>query len=524
MACPLLNLHAEIQFLIFQQLQSDKNPEELDIQNDDQPPKKPGIFEPDLRNLSLTCSFYYATLIPYTFKRLVLQNNETSASSILRCMANTRRNYIRFTKELCFTDTWAMKLAMEDERFAHSRRKKSSNKDIKNEINIPELCRLPTSAAEILSSLSRFPNLDHLLIHWRFHDSEWYIEQYTIGGGAENDNGVAEREEQFPWRALMRDVYNAVSKNVVDINTSSSPQGSPLLQSPTMPPPPPILKSLEIKNTPMNPVSIYLSTTFHNFLSTLHSFKLSLMTVDNIGHYAINTCVQYQEFTSKLDEYFLNHLSSATSLHISAWDGPLGSEDSGPSYCPLSLPPAPRLPVLKRLVLDHCFTTAPSTIDILVGHARSLERVKFFKCFSSSGGNTWCKLFESLARAGPERLVEFWVEPAKVKFREASWRRNEENEREAGRCRALLGWDGDEDVDTDEDTDEDEDGREGECFVGEGRGVAGRRGRRAFCYGYIDDKYGFAAEIPHMNREMLLRGEDQRAYDALMEIVERNRS
>ncbi|PGH35127.1 hypothetical protein GX50_02049 [[Emmonsia] crescens] len=521
MSCPLLNLHAELQYLIFQHLQSYKNLEGQDVQNvkplhRDRLLGEQDIFERDLRNLSLTCSFYYVTLLPYTFKRLALQNNETSASSILRCMTNTERNYVQFTKELCFTDTRAMALAMEDKHFGHSHRKNSSKKDNRNDINIPELCRLPTSAAEVLSNLSRFPNLDHLLIHWRFHDSDWYIEKYIIDYDTEDVNGVAEREAQAPWRALMRDVYNAVSKNVVDINTSTSPAASSissppqadLLQSPTMPP---ILKSLEIKNIPMNPVSTYLSPTFHNFLSTLRSFKLSLMTADNIGHYAINTCHQYHEFVYKLDEYFLNHLSSATSLHISAWDGPLGGEeDAGPSYCPCSLPPA-RIPVLKRLALDNCFTTAPGLINFLVAHARSLERVEFFRCFSDNDGNTWCKLFDALARAGPKWLVEFCVEPGEVKFREESYRKNEENEREAGRCQALLGGD------------EDEDETEGECVVGEGRGVAGRRGRRAFCYGYIDDKYGFVNELSCTNREMFLRGEDQRAYDTLMEIVEQNR-
>ncbi|KKZ62759.1 hypothetical protein EMCG_02869 [[Emmonsia] crescens] len=516
MACPLLNLHAELQYLIFQHLQSYKNLEEQDVQNvkplhRDRLLGEQDIFERDLRNLSLTCSFYYVTLIPYTFKRLALQNNETSAASILRCITNTARNYVQFTKELCFTDTRAMTLAMEDRHFGNSHRKNSSSKD-----NIPELCRLPTSAAEILSNLSRFPNLDRLLIHWRFHDSDWYLEKYIIDYDTEDANGVAEREAQVPWRALMRDVYHAISKNVVDTNTSTSPPASSLssapqadpLQSPTMPP---ILKSLEIKNIPMNPVSTYLSPTFHNFLSTLHSFKLSLITADNIGHYAINTYPQYHEFTYKLGEYFLNHLSSATSLHISAWGGPLGGEeDAGPAYCPYSLPPA-RIPALKRLALDNCFTTAPGLINFLVAHARSLERVEFFRCFSDDDGNTWCKLFDTLARAGPERLVEFCVEPGEVKFREERCRRNEENEREAGRCQALLGGD------------EDEGEREGEWVAGEGRGVAGRRGRRAFCYGYIDDKYGFVGDIPRTNREMFLRGDDQKAYDALMEIVERNR-
>ncbi|OJD16104.1 hypothetical protein AJ78_03684 [Emergomyces pasteurianus Ep9510] len=519
MSCSILNLQAELQYIIFQHLQLYNNlgkhkPDRIQdakIKSLHRPrlPGEDDIFERDLRNLSLTCSFYYVTLLPYTFKRLVLQNNETSASSILHCITNSERNYVRFTKELCFTDTRAMKLAMENKYWGNRRQKNG------NDINIPELCRLPTSAAEILSNLFYFPNLDHLLIHWRFHDSSWYIGKYTIDDDGEDVNGVEECEEQVPWRALMRDVYNAVSKNVADINTSastaaslSSSQQADPLQSSTMPP---ILKSLEIKNSPMNPVSTYLSPTFHNFLSTLHSFKLSLMTVDNIGHYDINTCQQYHEFTFKLDEYFLNHLSSATSLHISAWGGPLGGvEEAGAAYCPLSLPPA-RIPALKRLALDNCFTTAPGLIDFLVAHARSLECVEFFRCFSDDDGNTWCKLFDALVRAGPEWLVEFSVEPGKVKFREESFWRNEENEREAGLCQALL------------DGDEDEDGREGECVVGEGRGVAGRRGRRAFCYGYIDDKYGFVSEISCANREMFLRGEDQRAYDALMEIVERSR-
>ncbi|OAX79468.1 hypothetical protein ACJ72_06212 [Emergomyces africanus] len=506
MSCHLLNLHAELQFLIFEQLQKCENPGKPDVQKNVKPRHRvqfhgEAMFERDLRNLSLTCGFYYESLIPYTFKNLVLQNSETSASSILRCTANTSRGYIRFTKELCFTDTRAMALAMEDDHPGDS----SSDEDRKDDISMPELCQLPTSAVEILSNLSRFPNLERLLIHWRFPDSYWYIEQYAIEGDTEDGNGVVEREEQIPWRALMRDVYNAVSKNVVDINIASPSPGSSL----SSPPQVPTLKSLEITNIPMNPVSTYFSPTFHNFLSSLRSFKLNLMTCDDIGNYGINTCFQYQMFAHKLDEYFFNHLSSATSLHISAWGAPLGSPDSGPAYSPLSLPQARGLPVLKRLVLEYCFITDPTLIGFLVAHARSLERVKFVKCFSDTDGNTWCKLFEALARARPERLVEFCVEPAKVKFKEPSWRINEENEREAARCQALLDGDGDE--------------REGEWAVGEGGGVAGRRGRRAFRYGYIDDKYGFVSQVPENNREMFLRGEDQRAYDALMEIVERNK-
>ncbi|PGH05195.1 hypothetical protein GX51_03094 [Blastomyces parvus] len=507
MSCPLLTLSAELQYLIFQHLKSHEDPEEPYVRGSVTPRRRDrsladAVFDRDLRNLSLTCSFYYASLIPHTFKKLVLQNNEASASSMLRCMANTTRNYIQFTKELYFTDTKSMALAMEKDHLAGWQ--KSPDKDSKDDISIPELCRLPTSAAEILSNLSRFPNLDRLLIHWRFHDSDWYIELYTIENHLDYNYDIVELEEKDPWRALMRDVYNALSKNVADINTSSNALSS----SPSSSPQAPILKSLEINNIPMNPVSTYLSPTFHNFLSSIGSFKLDLVTSDSVGDYEISTFNQYHEFTYVLDEYFFNHLSSATSLHITAWGGPLGGDDSG-NCGRLSLPSTRQLPVLKRLVVGNCFT-APTLIDFLAAHARSLERVEFVSCFSDAQeGNTWCKLFEALARARPERLVEFCVEPARVRFRDHSWDRTVERDSEEARCEELLGGD--------------EDEREGDCVGGGGGGVAGRRGRRAFSYAYVDDKYGFLSEIPYKNRAMFLKGEDQRAYDALMEIVERNR-
>ncbi|OJD15378.1 hypothetical protein AJ78_04348 [Emergomyces pasteurianus Ep9510] len=88
MSCPLLNSQAELQCLIIQHLELFKTLEE-DVQHDTVALER-DILEPDLRNLSLTCSFYYMTLLPYTFKN--------SRDSSFKIMKHQHHQSSRFEK------------------------------------------------------------------------------------------------------------------------------------------------------------------------------------------------------------------------------------------------------------------------------------------------------------------------------------------------------------------------------------------------------------------------------------------
>ncbi|PGH08819.1 hypothetical protein AJ79_05823, partial [Helicocarpus griseus UAMH5409] len=413
MACHILKLQAELQYQIAGYLQS-------------------GGFEIDIRSLSLTCSFYYATLIPYTFKRLVLYNDETSAASIMHCLNdNSKWHYAEHVKELYFTNKYEELLEDALKRGLPQ----LGDKDYDSIEGLDQVCQLPTKAIQILANLTRyFPNLETLTVEWRLeYENNWWYEGYFF---VENENDIPDLEAKHPWRALMRNVYNAIGQNTCCPSSCSSSQIPGEANSASNPPCPiSPLKSLEIINLPANSVSSFFPSSdatnnFHRLLNHLDAFKISLMVEEYPGDHWLSNVDQFQYFCSRLDAYFFDHLHAATTVSVTSLCGALGTDgfegSSNHSYCPFQLFPA-HVPKLKQLELNNCCITG-AVREFLVAHAKTLEKVELVDCWCDYR-ESWGQLFSELADAGADRLVEFTMQfPGELDFEEWEGEEGEEEE------------------------------------------------------------------------------------------------
>lgn len=263
---------------------------------------------------------------------------------------------------------------------------------------------------------------------------------------------------------------------------------------------------LEIRQLFWKKVSSFSQAPFHDFLSHLEQFTLSIHGEDNGAGWNLNISQEYSALMRKLDEYFFDHLANVTILSIKApEEGPLGlAFEPGPSeqeetrHAPLTLK-ADQMPLLTTLHLDYIFAS-PELINFLVGHRDTLEKVILRRCYASIGGVAyngiyWSEFFNSLSSACPAKLRCFELVDSKVPLTSDEEFGSEENEEEVPdevrEARTILQQD---------------------------------PGRRLFPYAYLDDKYGNIFFDEEKVLASFLKGEDQRNWDRLMELVERNAS
>lgn len=246
---------------------------------------------------------------------------------------------------------------------------------------------LPESVGTVLSNLHLLPSLELLSI--QFCDN--LPEDLHPDTNEESETQVGEAEEREEWRALMACVYRALSHNEKIY-----------------------AKGLELRDVSFKRVSTFADQSFHNFLSHLQTFSLSLKAddIDCSQGFEANRCPEYVEFTAKLDIFFLDHLSHVTSLTIKTTArGVLG--DAG-NYQPLALKKN-HMPHLKYVDLEYMVVHRELT-DFLVGHAATLEHVILRECFVDRG--YWCTdqfywehLFDALSNTGCSELRRFEILP-----------------------------------------------------------------------------------------------------------------
>jgi hypothetical protein len=204
----------------------------------------------------------------------------------------------------------------------------------------------------------------------------------------------------------------------------------------------------------------------------------------------INTQLGYSHFISRLHLYFFDHFGCIKKLSLLAPElGPIGL------HLAYFLRPS-SMPLLQKLRLENVFID-PQLVHFLVSHSTTLEQIHLKNCMGGLNGLSfdgiyWETLFTALARARPERLIDVELEPLQVPF---SWDEKWENkisENESDdviRARSIL---------------------------------EKESNRRAFPYGYVDDKYGNCSADEDVNVEAFLAGRDQKGYDELMAIVQKN--
>lgn len=431
MPCNLLQLPPEVHLKIIEELLRDE---------EDNPFKRWDDLM-NLSNWSCTCSYFRNFLAPEFFKTVELFNSSSDKSgSSLNAVAKSPRNIHVKQLHVGYTQNGGI---------------------------------LSRSVDALLRDLQQFPSLERLCIEFDLGFSDIYSRRTSMDLSAEEETPeeVLEAEESAGWRALMPKIYSALIQNK-----------------------PPQFKHLEIRRLFWKNVSTFSHAAFHDFLSHLEQFILSIHGNNNWGGFPSKSTREYPALMGKLDGYFFNHLANVTTLSIKApFEGPL--ELDGMNHAPLALK-ADQMPLLANLHLEYIFAS-PELINFLVGHRDTLEKVSLHECYASPGGHAknciyWFKLFTSLVSACPTKLHHFeLVSDTPLTGEEQFGMRETESNvpAEVREARTIL---------------------------------RQYPGKRLFPYAiYQDEDVMLFCEIGE-NLASFLKGEDQRTWDQLMELVERN--
>lgn len=283
----------------------------------------------------------------------------------------------------------------------------------------------------------------------------------------EDQDYVREKELEWKWRALMNETWEALAANnyVREL----------------------ILDELLPKWT-----STYRTDAFRRFLCQLESATFNIFGMDNGAGWHTNTVWGYIEFLSSLDASFFHHMRGLKHLYIKASD-PLGLE--GMRHIPLALKPKD-LPLLQSLKLENCFI-GPELVSFIRGHAQVLKSLDIKECVGATQNGLadnplyWAEFFDEIYEAKPS-LTEIV----------------------AGGSKAPL-------------TDEEEFGIQNQ--TDELANIQHIRQKleadptlKLFGYASLDDKYGMFFMDEDENVERFNQGDDQRAYERLMGLVNEN--
>jgi hypothetical protein len=336
----------------------------------------------------------------------------------------------------------------------------------------------PDIVGKVLSDLKRFPNLRTVTFEFPFEWGEW-DDQYDLFRDPESSDDIRTAEEDEGWRALMLKSFDALSKN-----TTSS------------------IEEFEIKRLVAKEVSAFTSMDFHGFLGKLKTFSVSLHTWFNGVALGMNTQPGFAAFAEKLRNYFFDHLESTTDFSLKADEtAPLGM-DLSPYHVHLALRPS-QFPLLRKLTLRYIHI-CPELVDFLIAHLETLEELAMTHCqCSNTEGMHWYELFDALAVKQPPRLRRLEVTPTQ-EIGEKSFYEIDDK----GKFRKLYELIEPEPVIS--------------LFRKTRELLMEDPGRRLFGYSNYD-RYGTFERDAKEELESLLKGEDQRAYDRLMAIVEGNR-
>lgn len=408
---------------------------------------EPIVIYHHLINWSSTCVYFRNLLAPDIFKTTKLVNKEKSGSSLNALATGPHSVHV---KSLHFVGS-----ALGD---AHS--EEAAFSDIEG--------ILPHSVDALICDLQRFPSLERLSIKfdYNFESYQEWAEGMDITAQVETPDQVLEAEASAAWRALMSRTYSALIQN-------KSPH----------------FKHLEIRQLIWKTVSTFSDAAFHDFLSHLEQFTLTIHGEDNGAGWKVNKTEEYPALMGKLDEYFFNHLANVTTLSIKApEEGPLGLV--GMNHAPLALE-ADQMPLLTILHLDHIFAS-PALVDFLVGHKNTLEELILRNCYASAGINAlaengiyWSEFFSSLFSVQPTHLRHFELVGNDMPFPSEGTLDKEAS----AELHATLEQIPD---------------------------------RILFPYMILDDKYGMLFYDDEQSLEAFSNGEDQTSWNRLMGLVERN--
>lgn len=410
----------------------------------------------DLMNWSCTSRYFRNLLAPYIFKDIKLRNDEKSGASVAALLNGPHGDLV---KGLYF-------LGNVPDRYLNP-----FCDEVEEEEEESVIITLPPVVDSILSDLAQFPNIQSLSIGFTYPYDSPFDEYYNIEGIG--DKGEAARVLQ----ALATTTYETLMRDKV-----------------------PQLRAVEIRKFFWTNSEPYESQTFHELLSHVKQFSISVRGGDDGTGWCINTYDDYLECVARFDEMFFDHLASVTSMTLQAPEqGPIGLE--GMRHARLALKKQ-QMPLLKSLRLEYIFI-CQELADFIASHANTLERLTLQDCNSSVNGIHendpfyWSHFFDALYGANLKQLSLLDIRPynAPLTFGKAM--------------------------------DHKYNGSPTECkepdHVPQIRQVMSTdRNRRVFRYAGLDDRDGHFYEDDDENQAAFKRGGDQVAFDRLMMNVNAN--
>lgn len=428
----------------------------------------------DLMNWSCTSRYFRNLLAPYIFRNIKLRNDEKSGASVAALLKSP---YGDLVKEIYFLGNIPPGMAdPHDDNDDHEPLPEGFH-DVSDEASEEEeesvTVTLPPVVDNLLSDLDQFSHLESLSIGFTYPYESTFDEYYDAEDIMDNENPEAARA----FKALITTTYKTLLRNKVAQ-----------------------LRGVEIRKFVWTFTEPYESDAFHEFLSHVKHFSLSVRGGDNGAGWCVNTCDGYLECVEKFDELFFNHLASATSMILQASDqGPIGLE--GLRHARLALE-AQQMPLLKSLRLEFIFI-CQELADFIASHADTLERLTLHDCNSSVNGLQenepfyWSHFFNSLHDADLKHLSHLEIQPynAPLTFDEAmdrNYNRVPKERKEPDNVQQIR------------------------------QVISTDKKRRVFGYATLDSKYGACDEDDEENQAAFERGEDQVAFDRLMVHVNAN--
>lgn len=343
-----------------------------------------------------------------------------------------------------------------------------------DEITAPALT--PAAAKVLQGHLT--PNLRtvSLKFEFDFDDDEWDEgHPDAFGGvsiylfeGVESEEYVQEKEKTWQWRALMNETWRALAANIH-------------------------LKELILDGLIPKWTSTFRTEEFHQLLSRLEVATLNIFGMDNGAGWKTNTVWGHCEFLWNLDTSFFHYMTGLKHLTVHAWD-PLGLE--GLRHIPLALKPED-LPLLESLKLTRCFVS-PELISFIHSHAQVLKSLDIKECVAANGyglaenGISWAEFFDKVYEAKPA-LTELIAGGGDVPLTpEEKYQQDYQLQNEPEVIQEIR------------------------------RKLKADPRLLLFGYGYLDDKYGMFFLDEEANEERFRGGNDQKAFDRLMGLVNEN--
>jgi hypothetical protein len=248
--------------------------------------RQPPLTHRDILNVSRVNRDFRTIALPFLFKTVTLHNTEASARSLQALAASP---YARFVQRLDYT-------AVVD--FPEHRTYITPEFQQKY---APRPEDFPPEVEDALSHLSRFTNLDTIIVEFPW-DEDQYVDGFYSRMRHERVADLPKAESQINWRALLVKSYTALAGNDSGV-----------------------VKKLAMKNEVAQKLSVWWSDEWRKLFGGLEAFECGLRGGDDGRGVLLNMLDGYAASVQYLQMLFCHHLDSVQDFHLFATkEGPVG--------------------------------------------------------------------------------------------------------------------------------------------------------------------------------------------------------